>query len=795
MAAKFDIKALAIAHGEKAVLGIVVVLIGWFLYSARWSGYERHPAEFTELVTQGKNRLASNDWGQPQVEEHTLAEDEYPTAIVQAALEQEFDVSKFQLSTQLTRTPFDHQEPLKLLATADVRNPIADAGYAFLQFPVEEDETEGEDGEGESADEDAEETPSADEEVSDEFLPIAGAAAGGTGNTGAGNAASARAAAGTAYSEYESMYANVGSSTEGDATREAAMATASNYTSQYGSGYGYDNLGEGQGAQTALNRNGKLYPYVSVRAVFDVREQIRKIQEATHLEPLQAAAQFRFLDFRLERRTEIEPGLWSEWEPVQIQVAKDVLDQVDYHAADVVSSAVTDPTITMPLPSRIYGAWSRHANHPDLVKFTLTPEQLEREIELNRRLLDEYIKTRGSLDSAIQQQRSGGFADVSLDTRQMQSEMMGMGSGEGYAASYMQAMGGMGGMTTASGAGRASRSSQSPADPELIEKLIAAGEGTEEQQNLLREYIEERVTSDGQLMLFRYIDFDVRPGETYQYRVQIEIANPNYQRRASEAGGIAEVVETESRWTDWSEPTPPARLAPTTHYYLTQIEPAKNTNFRNELPIPRLAFYQRSQTLGSMVHNAGVEVRIGGMVGGTQETEQYDAAKAIYTAATDADSEFRFSSNDFLVAALPDIELSDEHVDVDAPPRSARGALRLTEAAVVVDDEGNLRAIDPVTTASERTDIAKIYNDQITADIFKAMREATTTAESDDPYSGEGGTAGAGGYAGSFGGYGGYGGQQSDSRRIRRGGGRGARGAAGGAGPPMPVGPGTGGRQ
>ncbi len=778
MAAKFNIKAMAIQHGEKVVLGLVLLLVGWFLVSARWPGYERRPAEFAEAVVKGRAALQANNWGDTQRQEHTLAQEDYPAQIVEAALDREFDVSDYQLSTKISPSPMDQQEPLKLLATADIRHPIADAGYVFLEFPVAAEESEDGASEDSEAAEDAEETPSADENVNDEFLPIAG---GTGGSSGSGSSSSRPADAGSYYAEFDSKYDAESGAAQGEQERQGGTAGYAGSGGQYGD-YGY----EESSTQTALNRNGRLYPYLSVRAVFDLREQIRKIQEATHLDPLEAARVFRLMDFELQRRVEIEPGLWAEWEPVQIQVAKDILEEVSDHNADVVSSSVTDPTITMPLPGRIYGAWSRHANHPDLEEeFTLSPEELQREIELNARIFEEFREKHENLNSAIRP--GGGFSDMTLDTRQMQSEIAGMGSSGGYGTA-MQMQGMMAGM----GQGGSQNRAATP-HSEYLDKLLEA-EGDEERAELLKEWIVERVNSEGRFLLFRYIDFEVRPGQTYQYRVRIEIENPNFSRRPSDAGGLNEVVETETVWTEWSGETPPARLEPMVHYYLARID--RPANSRTDLLTPLLAFYQRSQTLGSIVHNGGVPVQIGGMVGGTQETEQYDAAKAVYTAADADEADFTFSSDDFLVCALPDITLNrSEHTDL-RPPSGAAGALKLTEAAVVVDDEGQLRMIDPVTSAAESNRLATYYRQQSEAEPFKSMREQVANTGADGPFSGEEEGRSGSGYGGNSGG-GMGGGQQSDNRRIRSRSGRGGQsgapgamgagglpGATGGGGPP-----------
>ncbi len=227
------------------------------------------------------------------------------------------------------------------------------------------------------------------------------------------------------------------------------------------------------------------------------------------------------MDFDLERRMQLEPGLFTEWEDVQIQVAKDILEEVSRHNADVVSSAVTDPTITMPLPGRITGGWQAHASHPLLdEKYALSPEELQREVELNQAIFNEYMERNQSLSSAIRP--GGGFSDMTLDTRQMQAQMMGMAPDQGYGMAMEMQMGAsmMGSPSSSSGGrGRPTGGRPGSQTQDFLDQLVDAG-GDQERQDLLRQWIEEKATSEGQLLLFRYIDFDVRPGETYQYRVR-----------------------------------------------------------------------------------------------------------------------------------------------------------------------------------------------------------------------------------------------------------------------------------
>lgn len=785
MAAKFDIKGLAVQHGEKAVLGIVLLLVVWFLVSARWSTYERRPSEFSDKVNQSRATLQANNWGEAQEAEHTLAEDQQPARVVAAALDQEYDVSDLQLANKITVRLYDEKEPLRMLEPARVQQLIADTFYAYLEFPVEE--------EAEESDTDETTEPMDDETTPNPFESLIAESAsnnsGGSAMSGPGSSMSSY------YSDFEmqmSQFEMASNTTETSMTDMMSQY----YSSGRGGPGGAGASSSGAPAQVALNRNGRLYPYVSVRAVFDVREQIRKIQEATNLEPLQAAQQFRLMDFELQRRMLLEPDLWTEWEQVQIQVAKDILDEVSRHSADVVSSAVTDPTITMPLPGRIIGDWKLHASHPLLEEFTLSEEEMLREIELNQRIFEEFMERNQSLSSAIRPQ--GGFSDMTLDTRQMQAQMMGMSPEQGYGMSYgmsmqMQSMGMTSGYGS-SGYGASGRSSQGGPQQsrpsgsqaqDFFDQLLEA-EDDEDRQTLLRQWIEEKASSEGQLLLFRYIDFDVRPGETYQYRVRIEIDNPNFEKRASDADGIAEVVETPSVWTEWSNETVPTRVEPAVHYYLTQIDPARIS--RTELPTPRLSFYQWGMTLGSLVHNDSVRVPIGGAVGGTAPTEQYDVAKEVYTPADGEDADFTFTTDDFLVGALPDISINrTEHTDV-TPPRGAGGSLRLTQAVIVIDDSGELRTIDPVSTATESSRMESLYAIYSESEVqpFKRMREGVTAATDTGPFGSEfadqygyGSAEMMGGYSGGYGG--GYG-APSDNRRIRSRGGQGGRGGGSNSG-------------
>lgn len=59
--------------------------------------------------------------------------------------------------------------------------------------------------------------------------------------------------------------------------------------------------------------------------------------------------------------------------------------------------------------------------------------------------------------------------------------------------------------------------------------------------------------------LFRFFDFDVKPGKTYQYRVKLAFENPN-RRTPQRYVEDYKFVEGEYRFADWSKPTAPVTV-------------------------------------------------------------------------------------------------------------------------------------------------------------------------------------------------------------------------------------------
>jgi hypothetical protein len=434
------------------------------------------------------------------------------------------------------------------------------------------------------------------------------------------------------------------------------------------------------GRHAALQR-GRGYPYTAVRGVFDLRSTARASQAATHRSYADALRQIVILDFQLERQELVRnPDRWSDWEPVDVQVFKDVAATADGFEPDVVSAQVTDSAITAPLVARITGQWRTLATHPRLAAFELSPEALEREVAFLKALVSQVDQRRKEARPPAVEK--GGFTPLIRDARQLQQQFLSENSG-GPLMSRRSPFGPVpGGMQV-----------PQPANPAL-EKLIrdvARELDPRDQDRRLREWIRVRATADGELLLFRYFDFDVEPGTTYRYRVRLELFNPNFGRSLSEAGGQAEIVRTRTLLTPWSEPTLPVDVAENVQYFLTGIE----TRPRGRSPLARMKVFQYDQDLGTIVQHE-IDVAFGQNIAGKAKSEQFDPAQG-----TTRFAEYFFCSDDVLVDALPDLAfLADLHPDLALPPHS-RGAAQLVESALVVNDRHDLIALDRLSQAQE----------------------------------------------------------------------------------------------
>ncbi|HWL08626.1 MAG TPA: hypothetical protein VNQ76_09485, partial [Planctomicrobium sp.] len=214
-----------------------------------------------------------------------------------------------------------------------------------------------------------------------------------------------------------------------------------------------------------------------------------------------------------------------------------------------------------------------------------------------------------------------------------------------------------------------------------------------EEEKRIREWIQARASADGELLLFRYLDFNVEPGKTYRYRVRLVLRNPNYGRRLQDAGGIAHIIEGETRTTPWSTVTEPVSVEEDIKYFVTDTRELSG----KFLPIARFDMFEWNPSFGTFV-NSLLEIRSGQPLSDKVSTIVIDPAKGV-----NETQEYRFSSQDFLVDAVADIRVDDalhekatDGTAVKLPIGSLRGKLPVVPQTIVARSADDLVYFSPV---------------------------------------------------------------------------------------------------
>lgn len=715
----FNAKTFLINHTEKVIFGAAGLMALAFIGSAQWSTYKGTPQEITEKVAASTAALINHDWPEEDRTKYEMTQSRTPKQLVHDNLLNPISVSAFEMSTRFVATPWQGKEPLREPALLALEDAIADAGKVLIERPVAgmkpaSDTEPGVEGDAEQNDG----TSPPPENGDDEFAsnrPQAGGLAGGElpgvpGRPGRGGGA---------------MLSGAGEPAEGGRMPPMQMMRGMPGLMGPDAG-GLPGSGDMSGMTAGINREGHGYKFVSVRAVFPLKQQVREYQLAMHAKMYEIAAQsFEVINFNIERQEQAGAGdEWSDWQAVDTQSAIDVLKQSLDPEPDIVSGAVTNNVMTMPLPPRIYGSWRKYVSHPRIDSFTLSDEDIQREVEFQSKLLEMTKESQKAAEGSKIQK--GGFSGVVGDTRALQSQAfggsafgnmgmeMGMGMGPGMSGagrgrssmgmsprsqpmssmpamdsrSSMNAMRAQPGIPGAARSGVGAGGSQAD---EALKKLMEIDD-KDAQGKALKDYIQRRVTADGELLLFRYIDFDVEPGKSYRYRVRLVLNNPNFGHLASEANGEASVVAGETRNTEWSNTTKPVAVERDVYYFVKDVDSKRGRT--------RMSMFEWDTKLGTTV-NAELELYPGQHVGGTAKTKVIDPAKAKVE-----EKEYEFKSSDVFVDTNSDVAIESRdrglHKDLKLPGGSNGEAL-LPEQVLVVDAvRGELAVIDPVRNAGDQ---------------------------------------------------------------------------------------------
>jgi len=197
----------------------------------------------------------------------------------------------------------------------------------------------------------------------------------------------------------------------------------------------------------------------------------------------------------------------------------------------------------------------------------------------------------------------------------------------------------------------------------------------------------------GYVMLFRFLDFDVNPGEAYRYRVQLELTNPNYELPLDQVKEQA-VKEGETRTTGWSEPTAPVVVKPDTNFFLAKVDKRARNRGEAEFEI-----FQWDAALGTYIDSKKLVAKFGQFIGGLEESDRLDVATPSLEKKT-----VLFATKDFLLdTSLPPALIPSENPDLNltATGRQAKDGIDLPAEAAVLDEYGQLLTLDSVSARKD----------------------------------------------------------------------------------------------
>ncbi len=658
------IKSILVTHGEKLVFGVVGLMVLLALASTTWGGFQKQPDELLTKATAAGTALHTGAWP----EERQAA---FKPSTYQSAATSMFD----ELNMAESMSPFAYDKPMSFPIYAREepdgepewpsapQDLIADAGVMVLGvFPP----------------------PPTEEELA---------------------ALQAEADALSAPPKVGGPTAKGKSSKKGEdalAGPGAMMPPAMGPGAMGGSGSSSGMLPRGQ-------------RYVAVRGIVNLFEIGRAIQKALHLEtPAEGMALVEVIDFKIQRQKAVAgPNPWPDdsWQDVSLDRADEVLSESG-QAADLVTSECINPVFTMPLPTRLDGDYTKIVSHPSLERFELSKEQREMEQRFNSALLE----SAGELGVEEQSGKRRGFLKDQVDIGGVRNSFMGAGGniGEVYKkAGINPAAGGgagmmppMGGMMPPMGGPRPPMGSPMggsrpgaggmPGMPHA-----AGGPGMMGGQGGMVAQV--GANAAGYLMLFRYLDFDVNPGECYRYRVQLEFANPNYGM-ALDKIKEASVAEGETRTTDWSQPSAPVVVKSDSNLFLTEVD--KRPRAKGEAKIHS---YQWDPSLGTYIDSKMV-AKFGQFLGGLAPSVRLDLGVPSYE-----EKQVLFATKDFLLdTALPPAIIPAENPDLNltVDAKQAKDGLNIPSEAIVLDEAGQLKVLDSDTQKPMEKEIEKKVLDE-----------------------------------------------------------------------------------
>ena len=655
------LKSALMNHGEK-VLAAICALFGFLAFSsAHWGADNRSPLELETLTSAAEAKILQNEWPEEERAEFQKIKDVRALTAVDA--QDKTDPAEYAIAA-INPSLIRSREKRSNVAVVAPTDPIADALVFVLAMPPEEEDPDAEDaagdgtdGEGGTGAKDKGDTETSEEDELEKMmmrkygiktaavggmteggsypgseggLPIAGgsfpgAASGAGGPPGVGGGAGGIR---MSPSEGEDMYDDM----------------------MYGGSELYDTYGAGMMSE---KKNVRVSAGVSVRMIVNLQEQRNLIRKALHLTSNVAESHrhIQYIDLQVERRQKQNgPAGWGEWEAVSSEDLGEILEDSFGIDRDIVSPAVTRNTITMPLPRRATGSWDPSvASHPRVEDFQLSEEEKSLIDKWNQKVTERLAEEQAEAPIEVEARGFSSFVQSATDVSSMYGNVAMDEDYDSMYTDYENDMNeGQGGKLSA-------------ADRAVLDAT--------------------RATAEMRLLLVRFMDFTVERGHSYQYRVRLEMKNPNYNHPLDELEDPALGTEP-TVFSSWSSPTPKSYVPLASRMYVTDVDSRPG---RQESVV--FTVYTDTTETGLPVIN-DVKVFAGMPIAGMRKQEVVDLTEDKLE-----EREVTLRTDAVLAAVEPTYRLSTtDHPELRSVlGRLERGAKPIADQVCVIDADGSIK--------------------------------------------------------------------------------------------------------
>ncbi|MCH8830589.1 MAG: hypothetical protein IID45_13515, partial [Planctomycetes bacterium] len=676
-----DYKQLLLDHGEKFAVGLAGLIVLFALLGTPWTPYQEAPAKLQQDAKDADARISAAKWPDEERRKYSAAD---ILGVQLALMGKPIDLDRLKFTTDLSfrlyRDPKRHDDPkfrtIEFLIASSHR-------FSILEHS---DFVGTEDGRGDMGSDsgmggNGREKPAGTGTPGKVRVRKPAKTGTGSGDTPMGAGGDTTPMSGSGY----------GPPQGGPSGNPGGAAAAQAPTIAPG---GMDDMGMGgEGGEVSSGQpHGRNV--VAVRGIFNIYKQMAAYIQALDLNlsldnPGDRAivrSKVVILNFRLQRRVSLDGGkTWGNWQMVDIKPALDYFaNKVAEWETDVVEQRVTHHNLTFPLPRRLRLVWGAAATHPRLKNYELSSEAREQQEKINQAAAE----NKNDEEKAEPKNTGPSVSDIVKNLNNARQQM----------------------------------ASNADAREQLRNSLEKEYDPMGENKKKI-DRIEAQVTAVGNLFLFRYFDFEVKPGLGYQYRVKVVFQNPNYKKPASQlAEGKGNTRFEPFKESAYSDPTQAAFVPLETSYFLTRF----NKTIRETSLIPasvRMDIFQWIPEIGAVVHGKLKKLTVGQMVGGVDtNTDRVDWINWI----RNPEEETIFNTNVMLIDIAGGGKPVSEEIARDLKLSSQQKAtVGNRNEVIVVDELGRLKRLNR-TSSRQGLSAAQAAWNGVEGTIALSKKETTT---------------------------------------------------------------------